>query len=342
MEAVYAAIIVFSLTYLYYRNWMAGKNFSKAHRADGKTAIVTETAIGLAERGVRVIVACSDLRRGEIVSAMIKSKTGNPNIRAMHLNLASFKSIRAFAETFLKEETRLDILVNNETVTCAKKSFTEDGLEMHMAVNHFGHFLLTMLLIKRMRQFTPSRIVTVSHHAHRFVRFNKDNLNSERTYNRFHAFCHSKLANLIFTNELSNRLSCSGVTATSVHPGIFHVDTSHITGSLLFEIFRGITDIFAKIILRTAKSGAQNTLYAALDFNLQNISGVYIDNFEIAHVNPDADDPELRSWLWDYSEKITGIGFPTDDWYLDDSYKNISKYTNFFGIPTEIYEQSLK
>lgn len=157
---------------------------------------------------------------------MIVNKTENTNVKVMHLDLASFKSIRTFAETFLREEPRLDILINNANVMGIPRTLTNDGLEMHMGVNHFGHFLLTNLLIERLKQSTPSRIVTVSNWGHTFVRFNKNDLNSEKSYNRFHAYFHSKLANVLFAAELANRLAGSGITSNSLHPGFFHVDTS--------------------------------------------------------------------------------------------------------------------
>lgn len=161
---------------------------------------------------------------------MIKNKTKNTNVKVMHLDLASFKSIRTFAHTFLNEEPRLDILINNASVMGIPRTLTKDGLEMHMGVNHFGHFLLTNLLIERLKQSTPSRVVTVSNWGHTFVRFNRNDLNGEKSYNRFHAYFHSKLANVLFTAELlftANRLSGSGITSNSLHPGFFLVDTSN-------------------------------------------------------------------------------------------------------------------
>lgn len=192
----------------------------------------------MAERGAKVIIACRDLEKGEMVCSEIIKKTKNPNIKVMHLDLASFKSIRNFTHTFLEQEPRLDVLVNNASVMGIEKPLTEDGLEMQMGVNHFGHFLLTLLLIDRLKASKPSRIVTVSNWCHTFVRFNKDDLNSEKSYNRFLAYCNSKLANVLFTTELSSRLSGSGVTATSLHPGVFHVDTSHRSGSFVFVLCR--------------------------------------------------------------------------------------------------------
>lgn len=188
----------------------------------------------MAERGANVIMACRDVEQGQIERTMIVTKTRNTNVKVMHLDLASFKSIRTFAETFLKEESTLDILINNESVMASEARRTEDGLEWTMGVNHFGHFLLTILLLDRMRKSSPSRIVTLGHWGHTFVRFNKSSVYSGKSSNRFHAYFHSKLANVLFTAELGNRLKNSGVTATCLHPGIFHDSSSHHTGSLMY------------------------------------------------------------------------------------------------------------
>lgn len=166
-----------------------------------------------------MIMACRDVRKAESVRDKIIEKTKNRNVRVMQCDLASFKSIRNFARTFLEQVPRLDFLINNAGVMGVPKSLTEDGLEMHMGVNHFGHFLLTLLLIDRLKESMHSRIVTVSSWGHTFVRFNKNDLNSEKSYNRFYAYLQSKLANVLFTTELANRLKDSGVTATCVHPG---------------------------------------------------------------------------------------------------------------------------
>ncbi|KAG4067512.1 hypothetical protein HA402_005284 [Bradysia odoriphaga] len=284
-----------------------------------------ETAIGMAERGAKVIMACRDVTEGEMVRSMIVKKTKNPNVKVMHLDLASFKSIRKFAKTFLKEEERLDILINNESVMGIGRTLTEDGLEMHMGVNHFGHFLLTVLLIGRLQKSTPSRIITVSHWGNLWVRFNKDDVNSEKSYNRFNAFFQSKLANVLFTVELAERLAGSGISINSVHPGFFRSDTGSGSGSLMTTMWRGICDIFSAIFLRTAKSGAQNTLFAALDFNMEYTSGVFLSNFRFSPTNPDANNSELRSWFWDYSEKVTGIEFPKNTWIPDEYNLNARK-----------------
>lgn len=210
------------------RFWIEGQLYSKSIRADGKCILITganagigkETAIEMAERGAKVILACRDRTRAEIAREEIIRTTGNSNVHVMLLDLASFRSIRAFAKEFLAAEPRLDILINNAGIMGNDRMLTEDGLEMQMGVNYFGHFLLTLLLLPRLRKSAPSRIVNVSSWGHIFVSLRKDDLNFEKDYNRFAPYLQSKLAQILFTSELSKKLKNTGVTVNALHPGV--------------------------------------------------------------------------------------------------------------------------
>lgn len=217
-----------------YRLWIDGGVFSNKCDVAGKVAIITgantgigkQTAIGLAKYGLHVVLACRDLNRAEAARRDIINITGNPNITCMQLNLSSFKSIRKFADEFSATGMNLDILINNAGVMAVGRQTTEDGLEEHIGINHFGHFLLTMLLLKRLIASTPSRIINVSSWGHRLVKFNRDDLNSEKSYNRFQAYAQSKIANIYFTKALSRRLEDTGVTCNALHPGVTYTDLS--------------------------------------------------------------------------------------------------------------------
>jgi retinol dehydrogenase-14 len=169
---------------------------------DGKTAIVTgantgigkETAAEFAKRGARVIMACRNLNQAEAAMKEIVQNTGNKSVVVTHLDLASLKSVRAFAED-VKNEARLDILINNAGVfNLPAFSKTQDGFEMTMGVNHFGHFLLTNLLLDLLKQSAPSRVVVVSSVLHRgqptgtAPGLNFENMNSEISYDGFMAY----------------------------------------------------------------------------------------------------------------------------------------------------------
>ncbi|XP_007445238.2 retinol dehydrogenase 11-like, partial [Python bivittatus] len=136
----------------------------------------------------------------------IRTKTGNQEVMAKQLDLADTKSIREFASNFLKEEKELHILINNAGVMMCPYSKTADGFEMHFGVNHLGHFLLTFLLIERLKQSAPARIINVSSLVHRFWKIHMHDLQGERFYNGFLSYCQSKLANVLFTRELAKHL----------------------------------------------------------------------------------------------------------------------------------------
>lgn len=192
----------------------------------------------------------------------------------MHLDLSSFASVRAFAKDFLDQYPKLDILINNAEIIAPERRLTEDGLESTLGINYFGHFLLTLLLADRLRASAPSRVINNTHISHSWVDLRIDDLNSEKSFNRLQAYAQSKLANALFTKELALRLKNSGVTSNCFHPGIIHTDVTRYLSSLA-PILSPIFDVLSRLLLRNSVSGAQCTIYAALDFNLQNISGQY-------------------------------------------------------------------
>ena len=201
--------------------------YSKA-RLDGKTAIITgantgcglETAVDFAQRNGRVILACRNRERGEAAVAEVKKRTGNNNVVFMQLDLASLDSVRSFSASVLAQEPRIDILVNNAGVMACPYSKTADGFEMQFGVNHLGHFLLTNLLLERMKKAPAARIVNVSSMGHQWGKINFDALNPPpEKYSSWGAYMQSKLANILFTRSLAKRLQGTKVTANSLHPG---------------------------------------------------------------------------------------------------------------------------
>ncbi|XP_065550482.1 flotillin-2 isoform X1 [Lathamus discolor] len=193
----------------------------------GRTAIVTggsggigeATALELARCGARVVLATRSAPRGEAAARRIRTETGNPDVRFMHLDLASLRSVRAFASAFLREEPHLHLLINNAGVSAG--GTTEDGFSLAFQVNHLGHFLLTELLLERLRSCAPSRVVIVASSAHRAARLRLDVLGSPAPgpLGPFQDYCDSKLANVLHARELAARLRGTGVTCYAAHPG---------------------------------------------------------------------------------------------------------------------------
>ncbi|KAM6048928.1 flotillin-2 isoform 2-T2 [Theristicus caerulescens] len=193
----------------------------------GRTAIVTggsggigaATALELARCGARVVLAARSVPRGEAAARRIRTETGNAEVRFMQLDLASLRSVRAFASAFLRQEPHLHLLINNAGVSAG--GTTEDGFSLSFQVNHLGHFLLTQLLLGRLQSCAPSRVVIVASSAHCAGRLHPDTLGRPPPglLSTFQDYCDSKLANVLHARELATRLQGTQVTCYAVHPG---------------------------------------------------------------------------------------------------------------------------
>ncbi|XP_017958897.1 retinol dehydrogenase 12-like [Drosophila navojoa] len=304
---------LFGLGIYFLRKYMQGGQFTKQTNETGKVVIVTgantgigkETVLELARRGATVYMACRDEAKTEQARLEIIEETKNKNIFFRKLDLASLASIRKFAADFKKEQDKLHILINNAGVMRCPYMVTRDGFEMQLGVNHLGHFLLTNLLLDLLKKSAPSRIVNVSSLAHTRGCIDFSDLNSEKYYDPGAAYSQSKLANILFTRELAKRLEGTGVTVNALHPGV--VDTE------LGRHMKILNGTFGRIVIRsllwpflkTPKSGAQTTLYAALDPDLEKVSGVYFSDCKEKKVAPAAMDNQSAKQLWEESVRVT-------------------------------------
>ncbi|KAL4647196.1 dehydrogenase/reductase SDR family member 13-like [Arapaima gigas] len=301
---------------LVYRLCVRGARCTSQTTVHGKTVIVTggntgigkTTAIDLARRGARVILACRSKERAEAAVREIIQESGNNQVVYMQLDLASLKSVRSFAETFLKQEARLDLLINNAGVYLDGR--TEDGLQMMFAVNHLGHFLLTNLLLERLKACAPSRVVNLSSVAHNWGKIDFDCLNTHKalrigTYlgGVFMIYSDSKLCNVLFTHELAKRLQGTGVTCYSLHPGSIKTELLRNSSTLFKVLTKPITALFVK----DPVTGAQTTLHCALQESIEPLSGQYFTNCAPMKVKPKARDDAVAKKLWEVSEKFCGL-----------------------------------
>ena len=173
------------------------------------TGIGKETALDFAKRGARVILACRDEQRAMNAARDIIAETGSDKIVVRIVDLASFESVRAFAKLINETEERLDILVNNAGILGTAYRVTEDGCESVFQVNYLSHFLLTLLLLEKMKKSAPSRIVNVSSGAHAFknAHLHQDDIKlSNEKFHSFKRYAQSKFAQVVFTRELNQRL----------------------------------------------------------------------------------------------------------------------------------------
>ncbi|KAM6315552.1 dehydrogenase/reductase SDR family member 13 [Podargus strigoides] len=278
----------------------------------GRTAIVTggsggigaATALELARCGARVVLAARSAPRGEAAAHRIRTETGNPEVRFMPLDLASLRSVRAFASAFLRQEPHLHLLINNAGVSAG--GTTEDGFSLSFQVNHLGHFLLTQLLLRRLQDSAPSRVVIVASSAHCAGRLHPDTLGRPPPgpLSTFQDYCNSKLANVLHARELATRLQDTQVTCYAVHPGFVNTELFRHVPLWLKPLFVPLAWLF----FRDAAEGARTPLYCTTQKGLERFSGRYFADCRPQEPSPPARDDRRARELWEASERLLGLG----------------------------------
>ena len=283
----------------------------------GKIVIVTgansgigyEAARALARKGANVIMACRSLEKGEAAVAQIRRENLQGDVILRQLDLADLSSVRNFADEFLAEYKQLNILINNAGVMAIPYRKTKDDFEMQFGTNHLGHFALTGLLFELLKNTPNSRVVTVSSYAHIVGKINFDDLNSEKSYQKWLAYGQSKLANLLFAYELQRRSAKNGDNPISiaVHPG--YAATNLQNSSSFFSF----TNNF---MAQSQEMGALPTLYAATNPEIEGGEFIGPDGFlaqrgypHKARSSARSYDPETAQRLWQVSEELTGVRF---------------------------------
>uniref|UniRef100_UPI0037E81996 dehydrogenase/reductase SDR family member 13-like n=1 Tax=Semicossyphus pulcher TaxID=241346 RepID=UPI0037E81996 len=274
----------------------------------GNTGIGKATALHLARKGARVILACRNRDKAEAAIADIQQVTGSTDVLYMQLDLASLKSVRCFTETFLKSASRLDLLINNAGLVADGR--TEDGFGIEFGVNHLGHFLLTYLLLERLKEAGGGRVVTLSSMAHRWghidfdaLSVNKDLGTGRYSWQFFSAYCNSKLCNMLFTHELAKKLKGTNVTCYSVHPGVVRTELSrHVS---LWQKF--FIEPIAQLLFLDPEAGAQTTLHCCLQEGIEPLSGRYFSCCAEQEVCAQAKDDAVARKLWEVSERLCGL-----------------------------------
>lgn len=279
----------------------------------GKTAVVTgsnsgigkEIALGLAEQGATVVLGVRNMDKGSAAAKEMRERTGGGDVEVMQIDLALFDSVREFAKQFLAAHDQLHLLVNNAGGTWSQRRVTGDGHETTFQVNHLGGFLLTNLLLGRLKESAPARIVTTSSGAHKGTRgLNFDDLDRERRhYLGMGAYNDSKLCNVHFTQELARRLEGTGVTAYSFHPGFVRTNFGREGDTFLLSLGTRLVAPFA----RSPKKGAETGLYLASEPDIEAMSGEYFFDRKVARRSRHGRDDEAAHRLWEVSEQMVGL-----------------------------------
>lgn len=282
----------------------------------GKTIIVTGASAGIgkeaakdfARRGARVIMACRNLQKASKVASDIEASTGSTSVVVRELDTSSLASVRSFAARILAEERRLDVLVLNAGILGpTERVLTSDNLELTMATNHFGHFLLTNLLLGLVKDSQPSRVVVVASMAHNGVKkLDIENLNfkHEGSFESLAAYSQTKACNILFTRQLAAMLKDSGVVVNTMCPGLVHTEIFEKASGWFANVF-GFGAHFAG---KTPEQGAQTIIHLAVSDDAATITGKFFENCKVSKVATDLVlDDGLAKKLWEASETLVGL-----------------------------------
>ena len=268
----------------------------------GTSGIGRATAVAMATMGADVVVTGRNPERGERAVEEIWAESFGGSVELMLADLAVQAEVRRLAEEFMERHDRLDVLVNNAGLVQSTRTETRDGIETTLAVNHLAPFLLTNLLLDLLKSSAPSRVVTVSSEAQRWGRMDFDDLQSKSKYRGFPVYGMTKLANIMFTYELAERLEGTGVTATCMHPGAVNTRFGTNKGGPMTLLFRAF-----KPFMRTPDQGADTVNYLASSWEVEGVSGKYYSDRKWIEPQQIALDPEARRKLWEASEELTGL-----------------------------------
>ena len=281
----------------------------------GKTILISgatngigkQSALELAKMGAQIVIIGRNKAKTEETLREIQSSSGNKDVHALIADLSSMAEVRRVADDFKKQYARLDVLLNNVGGFFSERQESVDGYEMTFALNHLSYFLLTHLLLDRLKANAPSRIVSVSSEAHMMSPLNFDDLQSKQSYGMagFRPYGQSKLMNVMFTYELARRLAGTGVTANALHPGA--VNTGFGKNN------RGLMNIAMKIFTFFAikvEDGAKTSVYLASSPEVEGVTGKYFDKCKQKQSSQVSYDEAAQKRLWEISEQLTGIASP--------------------------------
>ena len=283
-----------------------------ANNMQGKTVLVSGatngigkvTAHELAKMGAQVVIIGRNRARTEEAMREIQTASGNQQVHSLIADLSLMSEVRRVADEFKQQFARLDVLVNNAGGVFAQRQETREGNEMTLALNHLNYFLLTHLLLERLKASAPARIVNVSSGAHVGGPLRLDDLQSKQLYGRggFGAYSQSKLMNVMFTYELARRLEGSGVTANALHPGLVATGFGKNNG--------GMMGFIVGVVMRFGLSpddGAKTSIYLASSPEVEGVTGKYFDKCKSVRSSEPSYDEAAQRQLWAQSEQLVGL-----------------------------------
>ncbi len=277
-----------------------------------KTIVVTgatngiglEACVTFAREGHRVLLVGRDAQRTQSSVEYVQAKAGSAGVVEPHLcDFSRQASVRALAQTVLERCPRVDVLVNNAGAVFERRTLTEDGVEATFAVNHLGSFLLTNLLLERLKASAPARIVNVASVAHYRGALDFDDLSYERGYFILKAYARSKLANVLFTRSLAQRLRGTGVTANTLHPGV--VATNIWSGGPRWT--QPLLNAWKRLFMISAEEGAKTITFLATGEAVGTQTGLYFEKNRAKRASALALDDALAERLWAESARLVKL-----------------------------------
>jgi retinol dehydrogenase 14 len=276
----------------------------------GRTVLVTggtggigkATALGLAQMGARVAIVGRDRGRTRDAAHEIQVAVGG-QVDEFVGDLSSQSEVRRIADEVLQRLPRIDVLVNNVGGYWNTRHVTADGLERTFALNHLAPFLLTNLLLARLKESAPARVVTVSSNAHASGRLDFDDLQGERSYSGARAYSQSKLANVMFTYELGRRLHATSVTANALHPGVVRTAFGAEDPGRVQRLFVPVTRPFMK----STTQGAATSIHLASAPDLERVTGRFFTNGKPKKSSQRSHDKVAAARLWQLSAHLVGL-----------------------------------
>jgi retinol dehydrogenase 14 len=268
----------------------------------GTSGIGKATAVAMAAMGANVVVVGRNQERGGAAVEEIKAQSHNESVELMLADLSVQAEVRRLAEEFLERYDRLDVLVNNAGLVQSKRTETPDGIETTLAINHLAPFLLTNLLLGCLEQSAPSRVITVSSEAQRWGTMDFEDMQSRRKYRGFPVYGMTKLANIMFTYELAERLNGTGVAVNCLHPGSVGTNFGQNNKGIMALFFRTF-----KPFMRSPEQGADTLVWLASSPEVDGVSGKYFSDRKEIEAKKVAYDRVARRRLWEISEELTGL-----------------------------------
>jgi retinol dehydrogenase 14 len=276
----------------------------------GKTVLITggtsgigkATAVTLVAMDANVVIVGRNQERGEAAVEEIKARSHNESVELMLADLSVQAEVRGLAQEFQERHDDLDVLVNNAGLVQSKRTETPDGMETTLTINHLAPFLLTNLLLGRLEKSAPSRVITVSSEAQRWGTMDFEEMQSSRKYRGFPVYGMTKLANIMFTYELAERLNGTGVTANGLHPGSVGTNFGHNNRGPMALFFRTF-----KPFMRSPEQGADTLVWLASSSEVDGVSGKYFFDRREIEAKSVAHDPAARRRLWEISQELTGL-----------------------------------